>query len=110
MEAGFQAILRGRFKMYATMRKRYWWKGMCGEVERYCMSCMECVSRKGSGRGVRPPLKPILTGRGVDVLQLPLTESGNKYMVVFGDYLTKWVDRSLCCTKTVSYHYCSTVG
>ena len=29
---------------------------------------------------------------GVDVLQLPLTESGNQYVVNFLDYLTKWVD------------------
>ncbi len=29
---------------------------------------------------------------GVDVLQLPLTASGNRYVVVFADYLTKWVE------------------
>ena len=29
---------------------------------------------------------------GVDVLQLPLTESGNQYAVVFLDYLTKWAE------------------
>ena len=28
---------------------------------------------------------------GGDILQLPLTESGNRYIVVFLDYLTKWV-------------------
>ena len=67
---------------------------MCGSVERYCKSCMECVSRKGVGRGVKPPLMTIPVGApvGVDVLQLPVTESGNKYVVVFLDYLTKWVE------------------
>lgn len=28
----------------------------------------------------------------MDVLQLPLTSSGNSYIVVFVDYLTKWVE------------------
>jgi transposase InsO family protein len=29
---------------------------------------------------------------GVDVLQLPLTRNGNRYVVCFVDYLTKWVE------------------
>jgi hypothetical protein len=29
---------------------------------------------------------------GVDVLELSSTDSGNKYAVVFTDYLTKWVE------------------
>ena len=28
----------------------------------------------------------------MDVFQLPLTESGNRYVVVFADYLTKWIE------------------
>ena len=44
-----------------------------------------------------PPLQSIPVGGlfhrvGVDVLQLPLTEAGNRYVVVFLDYLTKWVE------------------
>ena len=44
---------------------------------------------------VKPPLTPIpVTGAfdrvGVDVLQLPRTRRGNRYAVVFVDYLTKW--------------------
>ena len=60
-------------------------------------SLPECVSRNGSGRQTKPPLNSIPVGgpfhlMGVDVLQLPVTEAGNKYVVVFADYLTKWVE------------------
>ena len=84
-------------KVYETLRKRYWWKGMRADVRRHCRSCLVCVSRRAPGRLVKPPLKPIPVGGpfhhvGVDVLQLPLTEAGNRYVVVFFDYLTKWVE------------------
>ena len=29
---------------------------------------------------------------GVDILKLPLTYDGNQYVLVFMDYLTKWVE------------------
>ena len=38
------------------------------------------------------PVKGPFHRVAVDVLQLPLTSSGNKYVVVFLDYLTKWVE------------------
>ena len=69
---------------------------MRGDVRKYCRSCIECVTRRGPGQAIRPPLQSIPVGGpfhriGVDILQLPLTESGNCY-VVFLDYLTKWVE------------------
>ena len=56
--------------------------------------CRVCASHH-VGKQVRPPLTPISVsgpfGRvGVDVLQLPKTTRGNKYAIVFVDYLTKW--------------------
>ena len=55
-----------------------------------------CASRSGSKKRCRPELQPIPVGPfhcvGVDVLQLPLTHDGNKYVVVFMDYLTKWAE------------------
>ena len=82
-------------KVYVTLRTRYWWKGMRGDVRRYCRSCLVCASRKGPGRAVRPQLQPIPIGGpfhmiGVDVLQLPPSHNGNKYAIVFMDYFTKW--------------------
>lgn len=84
-------------KVYDRLRRNYWWKGMRGDVDRFCRSCLECASRKGPGRSFRPPLTPIPVGGpfhrlGVDVLQLPLTANGNRYVVCFVDYFTKWVE------------------
>ena len=44
-----------------------------------------------------PPLQSIPVNGpfhtvGVDIVQLPLTQAGNKYAVIFIDYLTKWVE------------------
>ena len=51
-----------------------------------------CASRKGTGRKRHPPLQSIPVGGpfeivGVDVLQLPLSNQGHQYAVVF---VTKW--------------------
>ena len=60
-------------KMYSTLRQQYWWKGMQADVRRHCRSYLTCVTRKGTGRPSRPPLKPIEVGGpfhrvGVDAL------------------------------------------
>ena len=62
-----------------------------------CPGCLSCALRKGPGCPMRPPLQPIpVKGPfhrvAVDVLQLPLMSSGNKYIIVFMDYLTEWVE------------------
>ena len=81
--------------LFNTLVKRYWWDGMRRDVRRHCLSCLTCATRKGPGRTTRPPLQPIPIGNpfhlvGIDILQLSLTESGNKYAVVAMDYLPKW--------------------
>ena len=66
-------------------------------VRRFCCGCLNCVSRKGPGHRICPLLQSIpICGpfhrAEVDTLNLPLTSSGNQYLVVFLDYLTKWVE------------------
>ena len=80
-------------KIYKTLRKKYWWNGMHADVQKYCRACLECATRKGPGRGTRPPLNPIPIGGpfhriGIDVLQLPLSFNGNQYALVMMDYFT----------------------
>ena len=50
---------------------------------------------KGTGKIQRPPLHPIPVQRpfqilGVDIMELPITQQGNRYVIVFQDFLTKW--------------------
>lgn len=68
---------------------------MKNDIHTFCQSGLECSSWKGDHRTLRPPLQPIPVGGpfhrvAVDILQLPLTVSGNRYLAVFMDYLTKW--------------------
>ena len=67
------------------------------DIRKYCRGCLICATHKGTGRGSRPPLQPIPVGGlfhrvDVDILQLLRTLDGNCYVVVFVDYLTKWVE------------------
>ena len=84
-------------KVYDRLRRHYWWKGMRADVYHFCRKCLVCASRKGPGKPIHPPLVPIPVGGpfhrvGVDVLQLPVTHQGNRYVVCFVDYLTKWAE------------------
>ena len=98
MKEAYSGRFAGHFaerKMYSTLKKKYWWNRMHADIRQQCRTCLTCASRKGPGRSVHPFLQPILVGGpfhrvGVDVLQLPLTFSGNQYAVVFMDYFTKW--------------------
>ena len=61
----------------------------------FCKSCLVCASCKRGRKTFKPPLAPILVGGpfhrvAVDILQLPLTADGNRYVAMFMDYLTKW--------------------
>ena len=64
------------------------------DVTKFCQSCPQCIVNS-TGRANKPPLHPIPVQRpfqifGVDVMDLPLTKSGNRHVVVFQDFLTKW--------------------
>ena len=82
-------------KLYKSLARHWWWPRMYSDVIEFCRSCPQCVIVNSSGRVNRPPLHPIPVQRpfqifGVDVMDLPLTRSGNRHVVVFQDFLTKW--------------------
>ena len=98
MEETHSGRISGHFAekaLYGILAKRYCWDGVRGDVRRHCRACLPCLSRDGTGRRLHPKLCPIPVGGpfervAVDVLTLPQTEEGNRFAVVFVDYLTKW--------------------
>ena len=82
-------------RLFNTLRRQWWWEGMFLDTQKFVRGCPECAIVSGGGKVVRPPLHPIPVSRpfqilGVDVMDLPLTTSGNKHVLVFQDLFTKW--------------------
>jgi len=98
MEENHTGPMAGHFsgeKLYRALTRHWWWPGMYTDVVKYCSNCPQCAIVNGSGRVNKPPLVPIPVQRpfqiiGVDVMDLPVTALGNRLVVVFQDFLTKW--------------------
>ena len=61
----------------------------------FCRSCPDCAVVTGGCRKQVLPLQPIPVQRpfqifGVNIMELPITKSGNRYVIVFQDFLMKW--------------------
>ncbi|CAG2203350.1 Transposon Ty3-G Gag-Pol polyprotein,Retrovirus-related Pol polyprotein from transposon opus,Retrovirus-related Pol polyprotein from transposon 297,Retrovirus-related Pol polyprotein from transposon 17.6,Transposon Ty3-I Gag-Pol polyprotein [Mytilus edulis] len=85
-------------KTYHKIQERFYWVGMYKDVDYWCKSCVKCATRK-TPKGRKPaPMLPIPVDGpfdrvGVDVLgPFPPSLQGNRYIVVFTDYLTKWTE------------------
>ena len=86
-------------KTYGRIRRKYFWPGMEDDVKEWIKRCQLCATRRDTGVRTKVPLKPIppplapMELTAMDVLgPLPLSRLGNKYIIVFSDYFTRWVE------------------
>ena len=82
-------------KLLAKLGVMYYWPGMRSDDHQKCENCLTCASVHGRGRRVQPPLKSTPVGGpfeciGMDFKQMDMSRRGNRYALVFQDYLTKW--------------------
>ena len=86
----------GRDRTIAAVRNRFCWPNMGQDLKRWCRECTSCARAKpGPGLG-RAPIQHISAYQptsvmAVDILgPLTTTDNGNNYIIVCGDYYTKW--------------------
>ena len=76
----------------------YYWPNMKKNVTAWVMNCDVCQRTKPEVKRQRAPMGRCMTGAplervAIDVMgPLPETVRGNKYIVVIGDYFTKWME------------------
>ena len=64
----------------------------------WCESCEDCACRKAPTPKRRAPLHSIRVGNpmqlvAIDIMGLfPVTSNGNQYVLVVGDYFTRWIE------------------
>lgn len=83
-------------KTLARVTERYWWPGYTMDGMDWVRCCETCARRKGPAINPRAPLISVPIGAPLEMLAmdalgpLPLSNKGNKYMLVVSDYYTKW--------------------
>ena len=88
----------GTVKTYEKLRTRYYWRKMFSDVSHWCRSCCDCAMTKSPRSRHKAPLLPIPVQDAFDrvacdiIGPFPVSKAGNRYVVVFSEYLTKWVE------------------
>jgi hypothetical protein len=91
----------GLAKTLDKVRRHGYWPGWRKYVKEYLRECRKCGGGKGprpwtSGRMQRMPVTDLMGPFSLLVVDavgsLPETEKGNKYILVFVDYFTRWAE------------------
>ncbi|KAL5466932.1 hypothetical protein EMCRGX_G031095 [Ephydatia muelleri] len=87
---------QGTGKTLDRLKRVAYWVGMAKVTELYCRSCEVCQQSK-LPMPVAVPMTNVPIGRAwqmlaVDVLEVPMSSHGNRYLLVLQDYFTKWAE------------------
>ncbi len=85
-------------KMLKKIQPRFYWPKMHGQLKRFCRSCPGCVFYKSEAPRNQGVLQPFVATEPFSVVHcdfigpIQTTTSGNKYICVFVDKFTRWVE------------------
>ena len=84
--------------MLSILKERYYWPGHYRDVQDWIGQCLPCTTRKSPIPKRRAKLQTIHAGFPMQVVAvdimgpLPITPTGNSYVLVVGDYFTRWTE------------------
>jgi hypothetical protein len=88
----------GSTRLLASCKLKYWWRGLTTYVNEYASKCQHCKKRNLSHKVAVPPLqrypgvsRPFQRCH-MDLIELPLTPSKYRYILVVKCALTKWIE------------------
>ena len=98
MHGGAMSGHFGEDKTLSRLREGFYWPGFHTDVKLWCQTCQDCARQKMPTPKRKAPLQNMQVGSpmqvvAVDILgPLPKSSTGNQYILVAGDYFTKWME------------------
>jgi hypothetical protein len=95
------AIMGGHLGMSKTLQKikaRFYWYGVTMSVKCHIQTCRICSANSKPRKKYRAPLGSYHVGNvmdrlGIDIMgPLPMSQKGCKYILVIGDYASRWIE------------------
>ncbi len=85
---------QGMERTLSRLTEMAYWVGMARDVAKHCQTCRKCQVTKAP-KPQPAPLQPIIASRpwelvAVDILKVPMSSTGNQYLLVAQDYFSKW--------------------
>ncbi|CAB0040445.1 unnamed protein product [Trichogramma brassicae] len=87
----------GAKKTYDRAACEYWWPGMWYDVEKFCSACEVCQRYKVPQTGSTGLMTRRVVDRpwvvvAADMMEFPRSKNQNKYLLVFQDLFTRWIE------------------
>ncbi|KAK7877977.1 hypothetical protein WMY93_031357, partial [Mugilogobius chulae] len=84
-------------RVWERARALCYWPSMLTDIRQWCEQCLPCQTRKAPTSKHRAPMGGLQTVRpfqrvAMDILELPVTSKGNRYVLVVEDYFSKFVN------------------
>ena len=85
-------------KTLSKLKRLFYWRNMKDSVTNWIKRCATCGARKRPAKTPKAELKNYCVGAPMDRVctdilgPLPISDQGNKYILVVGDHFTRWVE------------------